>query len=98
MVEPAQGEGTIALGQPHAQLLGRATANHRQRAARRAAAATQHLTGVGIGGQAALIDAVAVMLGHQFLCLLVDADQEVAGGVEGDEALRELFIDLVALG
>jgi hypothetical protein len=38
------------------------------------------------------------MLGHQFLCLLIDADQEVAGGVEGDEALRELFIDLVALG
>ena len=53
-----------------------------------AAAATEHFTGVGIGGETPLIDAVAVVLRHEFGRLVIDADQEVASRIQSDEALR----------
>ena len=40
-----------------------------------------------IGGQAAPVDPVAVVLGHQLLGLAVDANQEIARRIKGDEPL-----------
>jgi len=53
----------------------------------------EHLAGVGVGGQAPLIDAVAEMLDHQFGRPMVDLDQEIAGRIQGDEALRQARIE-----
>ena len=47
--------------------------------------------------QAAPVDPVAVVLGHQLLGLAVDANQEIASRIESDEALGEPLIELVAL-
>mgnify|MGYP003349420324 CR=1 FL=1 len=55
------------------------------------------LAGVGVGGQAPLIDAVAVMLGDQLTGLAIELDQEIARRIQGDETLGEPFIELVAL-
>ena len=98
MIQPAEREGALAFRELHPQLLGGAAANDRQGLAGAGAAAAEHFAGVGVGGEAALIDAIAVVLGHQLLGLVVDADQEITAGIEGDEALRKLVIDLLALG
>ena len=43
-------------------------------------------------GQTLLIDGVAVMLQHQLRCGVVHLDQEIALGIQSNEALRQALI------
>ena len=58
--------------------------------------AAQHLAGFGIGGQPPLINAVAVVLHHKLGRSRVQLDQDIAPRVEGNEALGEAVIQLLA--
>ena len=53
----------------------------------------QHLARGGIGGQAPLVDAIAVVLGHQFTGGPIELDQEVAARIQGDKPLRQLVVE-----
>ena len=67
MVETTEGMGGWSLGEGNANLLGSTAPEHRQGLPRWAAAtAAEHFAGFRIGGQAAPVDPVAVVLGHQF--------------------------------
>ena len=62
------------FGQVNTQLLGTAAPKNCQGRANAAATAAQYLSGIGIGGQAPLIDAIAVVLNHQLSRLAIDAN------------------------
>ena len=77
----------LTEGEGHAELLGGSAAIDRLRLAGPCAAAAQHFTGIRVCGQAAGVDAVAVVLDDELTGCAVELDQDVAGRIEGDEAL-----------
>jgi len=80
------------LGEENAQFFSGPTSEYRQRGAGSSVATGEHLAGIRIGGQPPLIDAVAVVLGHQYGGLVIHQDQEISGRIEVDRALGEPFI------
>jgi hypothetical protein len=82
VIQTGNGVGTRPFGQVNTQLLGTAAPENRLGQSNIApAAAAQHFSSLGIGGQSPLVDAIAVMLYDQLRCLAIDADQEVTGWV-----------------
>ena len=93
MVEGRERMRWLTFREQNAQLLGGAATEDRPRSAWSGVAAGEHLTGVRVGGQTAGIDAVAVVLSHQLLALMINPDQEIARWIQGDEALRKAGIE-----
>ena len=98
MVKSAERVGARALRESDPQLLGRSRPVLGDGRARASAPAAQHLSGVWIGGQAPLIDAIAVVLNHQLLGVPVEANQEIAQGIQGDKPLGQTVVELLAGG
>ena len=97
MIQATQRMGTLAFGKGHAQLLGAPPAVDRDGCARSSPFAADHLAGLRIRGEAPIINGIAVVLRDQLPGFTVELDQEIASGIEGNEALGEPLIEAAAL-